>query len=42
MGTAFSIGPLVKGEASDKVCEIVDAPVRFKPDAWKRFGLPVS
>lgn len=29
-------------EASDKVYGTVDAPARFKPDAWKRLGFPVK
>lgn len=29
------------GELSDKCCEIADAPVSLKSDAWKHFGFPV-
>lgn len=31
-----------EGELSDKVYGTVDAPVRFKPDARKRSGFPLS
>lgn len=31
-----------EGELSDKACETVGAPVRFKSDAWKHFGFLVS